>query len=593
MEAKLSVEIGADVSKLTQGMANAATVVSSGASKIDKSTITLQRNLNNLNKTPFTFGQNFQRQSQIAAKGVNQLDNAVKKSRSNMQAWIYIIQDAPFGLMGIQNNLTQLIPGVGAASLAFSALISALTFSQVGMTYWNKGAKNTKDSADGLSGSVGTLNKALAEDSSVKEAYSNFNSLKINIDLAKEGVLSKKEVVEQYNETLSDTMGTLQSFEEVEKRITDAGPAYIKMMALRAAANLALDKSAEEFYKAEIERNKTAEEGNSWFYSGLKNSESGLKLAEKIKENRIKQIEDGAKQELSIAEKFQKEIAELSSKYGFDLYGVGKEKEIKRVTASELDYVKAIQDYNKEEKERISNISDYLAKLSGVNEINKNLTKEISLPKLSAPQALNIPIVSELDLAIMRIGEQASELKNNIAPLLTDAFYSLGEAINSGDFAGFGEGILRAMSGFIADLGQMFIKEGLMQIAAGIAKNVALPGSGMPNILSGKMLIAAGALGSVGAGLMGSTSMGKSSPGYQIPRFANGVTNFSGGTALVGERGPELVSLPTGSNVITNENIRRYGVGGGGQVFIPNMKIEGQDLVVVFDRASRNRNRIT
>lgn len=39
-----------------------------------------------------------------------------------------------------------------------------------------------------------------------------------------------------------------------------------------------------------------------------------------------------------------------------------------------------------------------------------------------------------------------------------------------------------------------------------------------------------------------------------IPQFADGVTNFGGGMALVGERGPELVTLPQGSNVITNEN---------------------------------------
>lgn len=38
------------------------------------------------------------------------------------------------------------------------------------------------------------------------------------------------------------------------------------------------------------------------------------------------------------------------------------------------------------------------------------------------------------------------------------------------------------------------------------------------------------------------------------PAFATGVTNFEGGMALVGERGRELVNLPKGSNVITNEN---------------------------------------
>lgn len=42
-----------------------------------------------------------------------------------------------------------------------------------------------------------------------------------------------------------------------------------------------------------------------------------------------------------------------------------------------------------------------------------------------------------------------------------------------------------------------------------------------------------------------------------IPAFADGVTGFEGGVALVGERGPELVNLPGGSNVITNENTQQ------------------------------------
>lgn len=41
----------------------------------------------------------------------------------------------------------------------------------------------------------------------------------------------------------------------------------------------------------------------------------------------------------------------------------------------------------------------------------------------------------------------------------------------------------------------------------------------------------------------------------KIPGFANGVQNFSGGLAMVGEKGPELVELPRGSNVIPNHQL--------------------------------------
>jgi hypothetical protein len=41
----------------------------------------------------------------------------------------------------------------------------------------------------------------------------------------------------------------------------------------------------------------------------------------------------------------------------------------------------------------------------------------------------------------------------------------------------------------------------------------------------------------------------------KIPGFAEGVQNFSGGLAVVGERGPELVNLPRGSNVTPNNQM--------------------------------------
>jgi len=44
-------------------------------------------------------------------------------------------------------------------------------------------------------------------------------------------------------------------------------------------------------------------------------------------------------------------------------------------------------------------------------------------------------------------------------------------------------------------------------------------------------------------------------PVTNVPGFAGGVTNFSGGLAIVGEQGPELVNLPKGSNVIPNNKL--------------------------------------
>jgi phage-related protein len=51
---------------------------------------------------------------------------------------------------------------------------------------------------------------------------------------------------------------------------------------------------------------------------------------------------------------------------------------------------------------------------------------------------------------------------------------------------------------------------------------------------------------------------------HHIPGFAGGVTNYAGGLAIVGEYGPELVTLPRGSNVLNAAQSRSMLAGAGG-----------------------------
>ena len=61
-------------------------------------------------------------------------------------------------------------------------------------------------------------------------------------------------------------------------------------------------------------------------------------------------------------------------------------------------------------------------------------------------------------------------------------------------------------------------------------------------------------------------------PHIPVP-LASGVRNFGGGLAMVGERGPELVSLPRGSDVYTASDTRRMTAGGGGGITINNLNV--------------------
>jgi hypothetical protein len=71
-------------------------------------------------------------------------------------------------------------------------------------------------------------------------------------------------------------------------------------------------------------------------------------------------------------------------------------------------------------------------------------------------------------------------------------------------------------------------------------------------------------------------------PSIDVPHFASGVTGFSGGLAVVGERGPELVRLPRGADVIPNGRSVPGGGGDGGGVRIAG--VTEREILDMVDR---------
>jgi phage-related tail protein len=76
--------------------------------------------------------------------------------------------------------------------------------------------------------------------------------------------------------------------------------------------------------------------------------------------------------------------------------------------------------------------------------------------------------------------------------------------------------------------------------------------------------------------------------------FARGTAFAPGGMALVGEKGPELVNIPRGSQVISNMRTNRLleGMGQSGGVMQGEFTVRGTDLVLVLDRAKARQSRV-
>ncbi|WP_276483555.1 hypothetical protein [Paraflavitalea pollutisoli] len=146
-----------------------------------------------------------------------------------------------------------------------------------------------------------------------------------------------------------------------------------------------------------------------------------------------------------------------------------------------------------------------------------------------------------------------------------------GESVGSA-LAAAGESILKIIGGVLQDIGkQIIVASTLVQaLKKALATLFANPTA---------------ALG-VGIGLVALGGILKSIK-FNVPKFADGVSNFGGGFAMVGERGPEIVRLPGGSDVIPNEAL-----GGMAVALVPSIRFSGASFQIMLEQVDRQRRRM-
>lgn len=95
-------------------------------------------------------------------------------------------------------------------------------------------------------------------------------------------------------------------------------------------------------------------------------------------------------------------------------------------------------------------------------------------------------------------------------------------------------------------------------------------------------------IGFINGLITGANSAGSKIPGYitinPLQPLAKGTTNFSGGMALVGERGPELVNLPRGSDVFSNRDSQGMLGGNGFEINIAQVIVRDQSDIESIGR---------
>ena len=201
----------------------------------------------------------------------------------------------------------------------------------------------------------------------------------------------------------------------------------------------------------------------------------------------------------------------------------------------------------------------------------KEIEAEISLwgkSKEAREQAVNL---AKLDYAAKRAGREATEEEKNAVTALTHEYATQEEQLKrlkefQAMMANFKQDLATAFDDLIVK-GKDFnsvLASLLQNLASMILKRELLGADGTGGLF--------GSLFSALPSLFGSSSS-PLMPGAQ--RAASGTSFAQGGVTLVGENGPELVSLPRGSVVMPTIPTKQMMAGGGGTMVTVNQTFTG------------------
>lgn len=579
--ANLQIEIGADSSELNSEISAAeAKIKRLGKLKVERVKLGLdvkelnsdinqaKVQLSSLNKSVQSTGQSFNAMTPKVANGGNAL---MQFSR--------IAQDAPYGIIGIGNNITATVEafghlknstgsaggalksmassllGTGGILLAVSLVTTALTYmSQNGITVSDVFKKLTGD-FDGYADALKKVNEAVYSDKGVQSAISNVNELRINIDLAKNGFLDKEQVVKQYNETIGKTTGLVSTLDEAERQITKNGDAYIKMTLYKAAANLALEEAGKAALSAEKSRIKNLSEfTNAFLDADLTQTRSKEQYeakqrnlqtqAKKRKAAEVKINQDAADQNVSIAKKFQSQAAKIATEFNFNLFDDTKAPSVKKVKAP------------KPEKYKNPNPNfDSGTGFIGGGIVNPNLglvTPDLGVDEYAI--AANEKLRLALELQKKTIEDFNKELGSIVTNGTVNALAGIGEAIGGALASGgnvidaVGKSILGSMGSMLQELGKATIAYGvgLIAVKAAIKNPYLAVAAGVAMVALGSAMsksVSKSSSSALGGGGSGSVQGGNSVSSPTSSTGGGGGGSFQGGTVVFEISGQSLIGV--------------------------------------------------
>jgi len=593
-DAVLSVELQARVDAFVANLLSAANASTNTATATTQMSTTISRNVANVNRTNLT---QFTAAMNAGTLSVNRLGAAVPAitrpivTGSNQAANALtnlgrVAQDAPFGFIGIQNNLNPLLEsfqrlraetgsngaafralgsslmGPAGIGIALSLVTSAITIYTMYQQKVNKATNDAKKGTDDYLATLGQLDQAQLKGS--QNAQKELTDLKVLFEAyqnANAPLSERKKAYSEIQEQYPDYFKNIkfeQTASEATKSAYDKLTESILATAKARAASDIITKNAsrqleneqkivdlnKQALKDQIAIDKARARGTVSGGAGITatSGSAGLAIAEntKLKET-IKQINDLKTDSNILTQKngdLLKYVNEQIEK-GAKLPGSGGKdgKGTATIKPKALDL-----ELPENEDKVIAELYRKISEINAPDALKVKAPKKLEIDGEKAQIQLgDLLDISNIDIEgdkviekLTKIGEDAKKAIESTLSIpsliqlssgtIGDAFSQMGEAIAIGGnvIEAAGAAIQKSFADILSALGDQFITMGSAKVAAGI---LATP-FGAALVSQGAGLIALGAGLKLGGGLVSGAGKGKGG--------ASGPTAFANGGIISG-----------------------------------------------------------
>lgn len=601
---KLTVEIGADITDFEKKIQEVEFDIKE-LSKVKLDRLKLGLDTTEINNQ-IKDAKNNLTQLKTAVKDTGQsFASAVPKvanAGNTLTQFSRIAQDAPFGIVGIGNNITataeafaSLKESTGSTGGALKELASSIagtggillgvSLLTTGLTLLEQSGLSVGDVIDKITGNFDEFDAALkkANEEAVKNSAAEISGMNALVSTAKDVNLSMNDrllAVNELQKTYPGYFGNLSKEQILNGNVKTAVEGVTQALIARAKAQVLTDeivKLAQEQYKLEENRAKLVKEqiglqkglaeAQKFATSGAGQAASGLSVALQLVNNELiknqNELEANANKQAKFTEKINENIAasiKLNAELAKPAKATFNTPQVTGVTnaiiPAPLFDVKGIATFNGQ----VDAFGNKIKELPGV--IKSSL---VQIPSIIDEGAILMAA------ALLEFNNAANDLiVNSIANTFSKIGTAIGEALATGSdvLSAIGTTIIQAFAAFLSDMGDLLIKYGTYAVIKGKLDLAILAGgpvsiaAGIAAIAVGVALKAAGgAIGSFAAS--GGRSGGGGGAGANNQSFSSSgfSSNQGGGTVVFEISGQKLIGVL--SNTI-NANKRLGGTLGLG-----------------------------